>query len=71
MPKTRCRKPIWTKTYTDWDQVPLLMTVQEVCILIRRSDETVRQMIKDGTLKGITEGHRFLVTKQSVMDLIH
>lgn len=71
MPKPRCRKPIWTKTYTDWDQVPLLMTVQEVCILIRRSDETVRQMIKDGTLKGITEGHRFLVTKQSVMDLIH
>lgn len=67
----RCRKPVWTKTYTDWDQVPIFMTVQEVCILLRRSDESVRQMVKDGTLKGITEGHKFLITKQSIIDLIN
>lgn len=68
---TRCRKPVWTKTYTDWEQVPVFMTVQEVCILLRRSDESVRQMVKSGKLKAITEGHKFLITKQSVIDLIN
>ena len=66
----RCRKPVWTRSYTDWNQVPLLLSVSEVCILTKWSDETVRRRLKDGTLKGIKEGKTFLITKQSIIDLI-
>lgn len=70
MSAPRCKKPVWTRTYVDWDQVPVLMTIQETCILLRWSDQTVRNRIKDGTLRGITVTKNFLVEKQSVIDLI-
>lgn len=56
--------------YTDWDQVPLLMTVEEVCILLRWSEQTVRRRINDGTLRAVTVSKAFRIEKQSVMDLI-
>lgn len=67
----RCRKPVWTRTFTDWNQVPLLLSVQETCQLLHWSDVTVRRRINDGTLKAIKEGNKFLVSKQSIIDLIN
>ena len=70
MSSPRCRKPVWTRTYVNWDQVPVLMTIQECCNLLRWSDQTVRNRIKDGSLRAITVSKSFLVEKQSVIDLI-
>lgn len=70
MSTPRCRKPVWTRTFINWDQIPVLMTVQEACILLRMSDQTVRNWIKNGTLRGITVGASIRVEKQSVIDLI-
>ncbi len=66
----RCRKPAWTYSFTDWDQVPIFLTIRETCVLLRWSDETVRKRLKDGTLRGITVSNAFLVEKQSIIDLI-
>lgn len=67
----RCKKPMYTMKYTDWNQVPLFLTITETCCLLRWSDESVRKRIKDGTLKAITTGGKFLITKDSIIALIN
>ena len=66
----RCKKPMYTYAYTNWDQVPLFLSVSETCVLLKVSEQTVRNRLKDGTFRGIMMGKTFLVEKESIIDLL-
>ena len=60
----------YTKTYVDWAQVPLVMSVSEACILLRVSDATVRNFLTSGKLKGTQTDGKWLITKDSMLKFL-
>lgn len=60
----------YTKTYVEWSQVPLVLNVSEVCILLRVSDATIRNMLKKGRLKGCQNDGKWFITKDSVQQFL-
>lgn len=39
----RSRRPVWTKTYTSADEIPLVSTTKEVAILLKMSEQWVKK----------------------------
>lgn len=64
----RCPKPRYTKKYTNWDEVPLFLSVEDVCILWELSDKTILNMLNSGSLKGFKVGDRWRIPKESVQN---
>lgn len=62
----RCPKPRYTKEYVNWDEVPLFLTVQDVSILWKLSDNTIQSMLTKGELKGVKVGAQWRIPKESV-----
>lgn len=60
----------YTKTYVDWSQVPLVLSVSEACILLRVSDTTVRNFLNSGRLKGTQTDGKWLITKDSMLNFL-
>ena len=64
----RCPKPRYTKKYVNWDEVPLFLSVEDVCILWELSDKTILNMLNSGSLKGFKVGDRWRIPKESVQN---
>ena len=60
----------YTKTYMNWEQVPLVLNVSEVCILLHVSDRTVRNLLTSGKLKGRQMDGKWLITKDNVQKFL-
>lgn len=58
----------FTKTYTDWDRIPVLLEITDVCCLLRCADVTVVKYIKQGKIKGNKLGNRWLIDRDSVRE---
>ena len=54
------------KRYTNWDEMPTVLTLREVCSILQLSDQTVRKLIHSGRIKATNSGHAFLIPKESV-----
>ena len=61
----------YTKTYVDWSQVPLVLSVSEVCILLRVSDRTVRNYLTAGALKGKQTDGKWFITKENLLNFLN
>ena len=64
----RCQKPRYTKKYVDWADVPLFLSVEDVCILWELSDKTILNMLNSGSLKGFKVGDRWRIPKENVQN---
>lgn len=64
----RCPKPRYTKKYVSWDEVPLFLSVEDVCILWELSDKIILNMLNSGSLKGFKVGDRWRIPKESVQN---
>lgn len=69
MAKSRCYSSKWTQQFFDWDSIPLLMTIEESAQLLRVSQETVRNMVKENKIKGKLIGTAYRIEKSSIREL--
>ncbi len=58
----------FTRTYTDWERIPVLMELTDVCCLLRCSDVTAIKYIRQGKIKGNKFGNKWLVDRDSVRE---
>ncbi len=58
----------FTKIFTDWDKMPVLLGLEDACCLLRCSDTTVVKYIKQGTIKGNKFGSRWMIDRDSVRE---
>lgn len=63
----RSRRPVWTKTYTSADEIPLVSTTKEVAILLKMSESWVKNNLQNGTLKGFKTGTKWKVYKDDLL----
>ena len=63
----RSRRPVWTKTYTSADEIPLVSTTKEVAILLKMSESWVKNNLQNGNLKGIKTGTIWKVYKDDLL----
>lgn len=61
----------YSKTYVNWEQVPLVLSVSEVCILLRVSDRTVRNYLTAGELKGKQTDGKWFITKDNLLKFLN
>lgn len=67
MKRTRAPRPKWTKTYTSWDEVRLVLDSEEVAAILGYSLSTVKQMLRDGRIKGANSGNGWRVNKDELI----
>lgn len=65
----RCRKPIYTKTYTNWDELPVNLTVEMVCCLLFLNEKVVQRKLAAGELKGTKIGGKWIIPKEPLRKL--
>ena len=58
----------YTKTYVNWEQIPVILNVAQICILLQISDRTARNLLQNQKIKGKNIGGKWLVTKDSLLD---
>ena len=60
-------KPIkrWTN-YAEWDALPVLMTVEEVCAVMKISETTALKMLNNGDLPGVKIAGQWRISKNDL-----
>lgn len=66
----RSRRPVWTKTYTSVDEIPVVCTTQEVAILLKMSDQWVKHNLQTGNLKGFKAGTSWRINKNDLLNFM-
>lgn len=56
--------------YREWESLPVVLTLEEVCAVLRVCDKTARGLLQKGELKGRTVGGHWLVTRQALKDYL-
>ena len=65
----RCHPPRYT-THTDWDRLPVVLTAQEACAILRVSNKTAYNLIEEGKVKGNRVGKQYRFDRDSLRDYI-
>ena len=60
----------YTKTFVDWSQVPLVLSVSDVCIILRASDRTVRNYLENKKLIGVRKDGKWYVKKENLLKFL-
>lgn len=58
----------FSKTFTDWEKMPVLLSLEDACCLLRRADVTVVNYIKKGYIKGNKIGSGWMIDRDSVRE---
>lgn len=58
----------FTMTFTDWDRMPVLLQMEQVCCLLKCADVTVVKHINLGHFKGNKLGKRWMIDRDSVRE---
>lgn len=53
----------WTQC-TDWDALPVMLTVPEICKVLRISESTCLKLLHSGDLPGIRIGNSWRLNKE-------
>lgn len=68
--KTLCHPPQFSKTFTDWSKVPVVLSMSDVCCILRVTDDTVRKMLLRGELKGRKSGGSWFIDKDNLKEFL-
>lgn len=55
----------WTE-YTGWNELPVLLTMTDVCAVMKISEPTALKMILSGELPGVKKGAAWYVEKEAL-----
>ena len=53
--------------FTDWSQLPLILTVDHLSVVLMVSTSQIRRMLASGQLKGVKCGREWRVTKNDLI----
>jgi excisionase family DNA binding protein len=56
--------------FTDWNQLPLLLTTEEVADLLRVHINTVKTMVRAGKLPAVKVGRAWRIKRSDVLALL-
>ena len=56
----------WKSEYTDWDDLPLIMNVNELCVLLRISKPTALKLLDSNKIKAKKTENRWFISKEAV-----
>lgn len=66
--RPRC-KPATYNVYTEYEKVPVLMTIQQAAILLQMSDRTVLNLIANGEIEAIKIGNQWRIPKDKLLNM--
>jgi excisionase family DNA binding protein len=56
--------------YADWNQLPLLLTVEEAAGLLRVHRNTIKRLLREGKLAGTKVGRAWRVRREVLMAFV-
>lgn len=60
-----------TRTYTNWNQVPIVMDLQTACIILNKSYDFLKKKSQQGKFPAFKNGEReWAVTKDDLLSYI-
>lgn len=59
----------WTKV-TDWDQIDQVMTIQQLCTVLRISMPTALNLLSSGKIPAQKVGNQWRIDKDAVMEYL-
>lgn len=70
MKKTLCHKPIYSMRPTNWNDLPVTISMEEACNLLLCADNTVARYAKEGLIIGRKIGNKWLFDRDSIRHFI-
>ncbi len=65
----RCPKPRYSHTYTNWEQLPVNLTVEMVCGLLYLNEKVIQRKLAAGELQGTKIGGKWIIPKEPLRKL--
>lgn len=66
--RPRC-KPATYNLYTEYEKVPVLMTIQQAANLLQMSDRTVLNLINSNKIEAIRVGNQWRIPKDKLLNM--
>lgn len=66
--RPRC-KPTTYNLYTEYEKVPVLMTIQQAAVLLQMSDRTVLNLINSNKIEAIRVGNQWRIPKDKLLNM--
>lgn len=66
--RPRC-KPATYNVYTEYDKVPVLMTVQQAANLLQMSERTVLNLINNNEIEATKYGKEWRISKEKLLNM--
>ena len=66
--RPRC-KPATYNLYTEYEKVPVLMTIQQAANLLQMSDRTVLNLITSKKIEAIRVGNQWRIPKDKLLNM--
>ncbi len=66
--RPRC-KPATYNVYTEYDKVPVLMTVQQAANLLQMSERTVLNLINNNEIEATKFGKEWRISKEKLLNM--
>jgi excisionase family DNA binding protein len=57
--------------FSNWDEVPLLLTVEEVAGLLRLHQNSVKRLLREGKLAGIKAGRAWRIRREALLAFLN
>ena len=66
--RPRC-KPATYNVYTEYEKVPVLMTIQQAAVLLQLSERTVLNLVNNGEIEAIKIGNQWRISKDNLLKM--
>ncbi len=61
---------LYSKKYIDWSQVNLILTVSEMCCILRISEVTALKLLKEGKIPANKCGREWRISKEAIINYL-
>ena len=59
------------KRYRNWNDVPLVLNLTQLCVLLNISDKTAKQLLDSGKIKATKDGKSWRIDREMVREYLH
>lgn len=60
----------FTKQYTDWDELPLVLDIRTACTILKCGEVTARKLMQTGKIKGGQGDRKWFIDRDSLRDFV-
>ena len=66
-----CKIPIWNERYTSWNELPVLLSIDETALLMRIGRDSVSKMCQEGTIPAMRFGKQWRIDKIKLQEMFN